>query len=148
MDTSSLYGESFMDHVANPDYKYEMDAPTQTHRGVNPSCGDDLTLAIRLAEDGTIEEAAYTGSGCAVSQASADMMSDLMIGKTPAEARRLCQLFGQMIRGEQSDDNLLEEELDEASCLKSISRMPARVKCAELAWNTLDEMLLHGGKDA
>lgn len=141
MAANDLYTSQFLDHVSHPDYKYKLDDPTHTHEGVNPSCGDDLVLHLRLADDGSIAEASWTGHGCAISQASADMMSDLMVGKSPEEAREACELFGRMIRGEETDAELLEDELDEASCLESISRMPARVKCAELAWRTLDEML-------
>lgn len=129
-----------MDHVSNPDYKYKMEDATYSHEGINPSCGDDLVLDVRLGDDGTIAEVSWTGSGCAVSQGSADMMSDLMVGETPEHARELCHLFGRMIRGEETDASVLEE-LDEAAELESISHMPARVKCAELAWRTLDEML-------
>ena len=100
-----------------------------------------------MADDGTIDEAAYQGHGCAISQASADMMSDLMVGKTPEEAIKLCKLFGQMVRGEESDDDILDE-LEDAAMLKDISHMPARVKCAELAWRTLEEMLEAQGQQA
>lgn len=140
MAGNDLYNAEFMDHVSHPDYKYEMEHPTYTHEGINPSCGDELTFSVRLADDGTIAEAAFTGHGCAISQASADIMSDLMVGRTPAEAIELCQLFGRMIRGEETDDTVLEK-LEDANLLHDIAHMPARVKCAELAWRTLEEML-------
>ena len=128
-----------MEHNAHPDYKYEMDAPTHTHDGINPSCGDELTLQLRV-ENGVIEEASFTGHGCAISQASADIMAELITGETVEEARRLTALFLAMIRGEElSEDDY--EDLDEAAQLKDISHMPARVKCAELAWRTLDGIL-------
>ena len=92
MQVTSLYTAQFMDHVTHPDYKYQMEDATCSHEGINPSCGDDLTFSVKLADDGTIEEAAYQGSGCAISQASADMMADLVTGKTPEEAIRLCKL--------------------------------------------------------
>jgi nitrogen fixation NifU-like protein len=141
MANDNLYTEALMEHVQHPDYKYKLAGATHSHEGVNPSCGDDLILQIRMGADGRIEEAAYTGHGCAVSQASADMMSDLMVGKTPEEALELCRLFGDMVRGDETDSAKLEEQLDEAACLQSISHMPARVKCAELGWRTLEEML-------
>ena len=141
MAGADIYSQVLMDHVAHPDYNYELDDATVSHEGINPSCGDDLRLHVRLDTNGIIEEATWTGHGCAISQASADMMSDLVTGKTIAEARDACKTFGEMIRGEQTDEDLLEDVLDEASCLISVSRMPARVKCAELAWRTLDEML-------
>ena len=130
---------TFMEHNSHPDYKYEMDAPTHKHDGINPSCGDELTLQLRV-ENGVIEEASFTGHGCAISQASADIMADLITGETVEEARRLAGLFLAMIRGEQLSEEDLED-LDEAAQLQDISNMPARVKCAELAWRTLDGML-------
>lgn len=142
---ANVYSRALMDHVSNPDYKYKMEDATYSHEGINPSCGDDLVLDVRLGDDGKIAEVSWTGSGCAVSQGSADMMSDLMVGETPEHARELCHLFGRMIRGEETDASALEE-LDEAAELESISHMPARVKCAELAWRTLDEMLGHPDK--
>lgn len=141
MEATSLYNAQFMDHVAHPDYKYDMGACTCEHDGINPSCGDELHLKVRMGDDGKIAEAAYTGHGCAVSMASADMMSDLMVGKTSEEAIKLCELFKNMVTGKETDATKLDEQLDEAALLKDVSHMPARVKCAELAWRTLSEML-------
>ena len=128
-----------MQHNSHPDYKYEMEGCTCSHEGVNPSCGDELTLQLRI-EDDVIEEASFVGSGCAVSQASADMMADLITGETVEEAKRLVGLFLGMIKGEALSEED-KEDLDEAAELESISRMPARVKCAELAWRTLEKLL-------
>ena len=135
----NIYTAALMQHNAHPDYKYEMENCTCSHEGVNPSCGDELTLQLRI-EDGVIEEASFVGSGCAVSQASADMMADLITGETVEEAKRLVGLFLGMIKGEPLSDED-REDLDEAAELESISRMPARVKCAELAWRTLEKLL-------
>lgn len=136
----SLYSSTtFMEHNSHPDYKYEMEHPTDTHDGVNPSCGDELNLQLRV-ENGVIEEASFTGHGCAISQASADIMADLITGETVEEAKRLAGLFLAMIRGEKLSEQDYED-LDEAAELKDISHMPARVKCAELAWRTLSSML-------
>lgn len=128
-----IYNAALMEHNAHPDYKYEMENPTHTHEGVNPSCGDDIILSLRVV-DGIVKEAAFTGSGCAVSQASADIMADLITDEPVEEAKRLCELFLAMIRGEASEEEL--EDLGEAAELKSIALMPARVKCAELGWRT------------
>ena len=136
----NLYSStSFMEHSSHPDYKYEMAGATHSHDGINPSCGDELTLSLRI-EDGVIEEAAFTGHGCAISQASADIMAELISDETVEEARRLSGLFLAMIRGEELSEQDVDD-LDEAAQLKDISHMPARVKCAELAWRTLDGML-------
>lgn len=135
----NIYTAALMQHNSLPDYKYEMEGCTCSHEGVNPSCGDELTLQLRI-EDGVIEEASFVGSGCAVSQASADMMADLITGETVEEAKRLVGLFLGMIKGEALSEED-KEDLDEAAELESISRMPARVKCAELAWRTLEKLL-------
>lgn len=135
----NIYTAALMQHNFHPDYKYEMEGCTCSHEGVNPSCGDELTLQLRI-EDGVIEEASFVGSGCAVSQASADMMADLITGETVEEAKRLVGLFLGMIKGEALSEED-KEDLDEAAELESISRMPARVKCAELAWRTLEKLL-------
>ena len=141
MANGSVYTAALMEHNAYPDYKYELDDFTHEHEGINPSCGDEMVLRVRLSPDGSvIEEAAFTGQGCAVSQASADIMSDLITGETVEEAKRLSALFIRMIQGDELDA-AEQEDLGEAYELESISRMPARVKCAELAWRTLDTIL-------
>ncbi len=135
----NIYTAALMQHNSHPDYKYQMEGCTCSHEGVNPSCGDELNLQLRIEGD-VIEEASFVGSGCAVSQASADMMADLITGETITEAKRLVGLFLGMIQG----NDLSEEDrgdLDEAAELEGISRMPARVKCAELAWRTLEKLL-------
>ena len=138
---ANVYTAALMEHNAHPDYKYDLEDFTLEHEGINPSCGDEMVLKLRLSEDGvTIEEAAFTGSGCAVSQASADMMAELITGETVEEAKRLSELFIRMIQGEELTDDE-RDDLDEAYELQSISRMPARVKCAELAWRTLEGMV-------
>jgi nitrogen fixation NifU-like protein len=146
MGMTDLYSPILLDHNANPDYRYTIEHPTHSHEGINPTCGDELTIQVRLDESGKIAEAAFTGHGCAVSQASADMMADAVIGLSPEEARKLCNLFERMVRGEERDEGALEE-LGDAASLKDISHMPSRVKCAELAWRTLDEMLSESGSD-
>ena len=138
---ANVYTAALMEHNAHPDYKYDLEDYTLEHEGINPSCGDEMVLKLRLSEDGeTIEEAAFTGSGCAVSQASADIMAELITGETVEEAKRLGELFIRMIQGEELTDDE-RDDLDEAYELQSISRMPARVKCAELAWRTLEGMV-------
>ena len=138
MDTKELYREILNEHNLNPVHKQDMDSPTFCLEGVNPSCGDQITLQLKM-EGEKITDASFTGSGCAVSQASADMMADLVIGKTKEEALRLADIFDRMIKGCISDEEL--EELDEAAALQDISHMPARVKCAMLGWRTVKQML-------
>lgn len=122
----------------HPVHKHELAVCNCSKEGVNPSCGDDIILNLNI-ENGVISDGSFTGSGCAVSQASADIMLDLVIGKSIEEAQRLHGLFTKMIRGE-ADENELEE-LEEAGALQDISHMPARVKCAVLGWRTLNEII-------
>ena len=138
MDTKELYREILNEHNLNPVHKQNMENPSFCLEGVNPSCGDQITLQLKLDGD-KITDASFIGSGCAVSQASADMMADLVIGKTKEEALRLADIFDRMIKGSVTDQEL--EELDEAAALQDISHMPARVKCAMLGWRTVKEML-------
>ena len=139
MDLKQMYREIVNEHNLHPTHKHDMENPTMVLRGVNPSCGDDLTLQADI-EDGVVKDAAYTGHGCAISQASADIMVDLIKGKTVKEALRLIDLFLGMIKREITDDDKLED-LEDAIALKNISNMPARVKCAVLAWHTLKDAL-------
>ena len=134
-----LYTEVIGEHSRSPENKGELAAATVRERGHNPSCGDEITLELQI-EDGIIKDAAFTGVGCAISQASTDIMIDLMRGKTVEEAKRLAELFTSMIKREVTNDEALEE-LDEAIALKNISNMPARVKCAVLAWHTLEDVI-------
>lgn len=139
MDTKELYREILNEHNINPTHKINMENPTFCLEGVNPSCGDQITLQLKVNDDGKISDASFIGSGCAISQASTDMMSDLIIGKTKEEALKLADIFDRMIKGTVSEEEL--EQLDEASALRDISHMPARVKCAMLSWRTMKQML-------
>ena len=135
----NFYNEVLLDHNLHPQHLHELPCATCSHAGLNPSCGDEITLHLQI-ENGTVTGGSFTGIGCAVSQASADIMLDLIIGKTKEEALYLTGLFKKMIAGEITEEEL--DELEEAGALQNIAKMPARVKCAVLAWKTL-ELLLH-----
>ena len=135
MSLEDIYTELIAEHSRNPEHHHHLENPTLTERGHNPSCGDEITLELSVA-DGKIADASFTGVGCAISQASTDMMIELLKGKTVEEAQRLADLFLSMIKGEVDNDSELED-LEDASALKNIANMPARVKCATLAWHTL-----------
>ena len=138
MDNKIFYNEILTDHNLHPGNKRDLPDANLVLEGVNPSCGDDIILKLKVV-DGVIEDSGFVGDGCAVSQASADMMLDLVIGKTEAEAKRLAEIFFRMIKGSITEEE--REELEEAGVLKDISHMPARVKCAVLGWHTMEEML-------
>lgn len=135
---SSFYREIVNDHNLRPAHKKELPEANRTLRGVNPGCGDDITLHL-LVKDGVIKDGAFTGDGCAISQASADMMLDLIIGRDEAEAERLADIFLRMIKGTADAQEI--EELEEAGALIDVSHMPARVKCAVLGWHTMEKLL-------
>ena len=138
MELKQLYREIVNEHNLHPVHKRAIENPDLVLRGVNPSCGDDITLSLKI-KDGVIEDGGYEGSGCAISQASADIMLDLIIGKTQEEAVRLSDIFLRMIKGSITDAE--KEELEEAGILESVSHMPARVKCAVLGWRTMRELI-------
>lgn len=133
-----FYNEILTDHNLHPQHKHKMENPDIVLEGVNPSCGDDIWLSLKV-KDGKIVDGAFEGDGCAISQASADIMLDTVIGKSKEEALHLADIFIRMIKGEASEDEI--EELEEGSALQDISHMPARVKCAVLGWHTMEKML-------
>lgn len=138
MPSNTFYNEILTDHNLHPGHKHDLPDANIVLEGVNPSCGDDIWLKLKV-EDGRITDGAFVGDGCAISQASADMMLDLIVGKSEEEAMKLAEIFLRMIKGEVTDEEM--DQLEEASVLKDISHMPARVKCAVLGWHTMEEML-------
>ncbi|GLC30985.1 Fe-S cluster assembly sulfur transfer protein SufU [Clostridium omnivorum] len=139
MELNSIYTELIMEHSQSSHNRRHLDHADCMERGHNPSCGDDIVLELKLNGD-IIEEASFTGSGCAISQASTSMMIDLITGKSKSEALELINTFIGMIKREITDEEELEK-LEDAIVLKNISNMPARVKCAVLAWHTLNEVI-------
>ena len=141
MMSNTFYNEILTDHNLHPGHKHDLPDANLVLEGVNPSCGDDIWLKLKV-ENEEIVDGAFVGDGCAISQASADMMLDLIIGKKKDEALKLADIFLRMIKGSVSDEEL--DELEEASILKDIAHMPARVKCAVLGWHTMEELLGDG----
>ncbi|WP_299448498.1 Fe-S cluster assembly sulfur transfer protein SufU [uncultured Phascolarctobacterium sp.] len=137
-DNRAFYNEILLDHNMHPAHKHELPDADMEMRGYNPTCGDDITMKLKV-ENNVVVDGAFVGSGCAISQASADMMLDLVIGKSKEEALRLADIFLRMIKGEANEEEI--DELEEAGVLKDVSHMPARVKCAVLGWHTLEQML-------
>lgn len=138
-DLDSIYTDVIMEHSTATYNKHRLQDATNSEHGHNPSCGDDITLEIKKDGD-TITDLAFTGHGCAISQASTSIMIDLLKGKTAEQAIKLISIFIRMIKREDVSEEELNE-LEEAQALKNISNMPARVKCAELAWYTMQKLL-------
>jgi nitrogen fixation NifU-like protein len=138
MGLESIYTQIITENSRSKEYKHPVEGATAVVKGVNPSCGDEIALQLRV-KDGVIEEAAFVGDGCAISQASASIMCGLIEGKPVKEAEHLAQLFLKMIKGEVDESAL--DELEDAQAFRDIAHMPARVKCAVLGWHTLEEAL-------
>ena len=138
MANRTFYNEILTDHNMRPMHKHDLPDANMVLEGVNPSCGDDIFLKLKVEND-EIVDGSFVGSGCAISQASADIMLELIIGKKKEEALHLADLFLQMIKGTIKEEDL--DEMEEAIALQDISHMPARVKCAVLGWHTMEEML-------
>lgn len=136
MENRSFYNEILTEHNIHPEFKHDLPDADIVLEGVNPSCGDDIWLKLKLDGD-KIVDGAFVGDGCAISQASADIMLGMIIGRTKNEALKMGDIFMRMIKGEATDEEI--DSLEEASALKDISHMPARVKCAVLGWRTLKE---------
>ena len=139
MQIKPYYSEILTGHNVHPRHRHILPDASYVLQGVNPGCGDNITLQLSIGEDGIIRDGAYTGDGCAVSQASTDMMLDLVIGRTKEEALRLTESFMRMIHGEVSEDEI--NQLGEAAVLREIGRMPSRVKCAVLGWRTMEKII-------
>ncbi len=139
MDLSELYTELIAEYSQSKIYRNTLPPPAIKKRGVNPSCGDDITLYLDIRDD-IIQKAVYSGSGCAISQASAAMMLELLEGKSVTEARELVEIFLGMIQKSVTEENQLNR-LEQALVFQNISNMPARVKCAVLCWHTLYDAL-------
>ena len=132
----SLYEEIIRDHYKNPQHKKPLENIPFVQ---NPSCGDKVRVSITLGPDGTIAEAAFDGSGCSISLSSADVLADLLQGKTPQEAKEMVELFLAVLRGEKDVAEL--DTLGDAMAFRGVARLPVRLKCAALSWRAALEQL-------
>ena len=134
-----VYNELIMEHSMNSYNKRKIENPTKTEKGHNPSCGDEIELELKL-NGNIIEDVAFTGQGCAISQSSTSIMADVLRGKTLDEAKEIIKTFIDMIKRKTQDEKELEK-LEDAIAFKNVANMPARVKCALLAWHTIEKMI-------
>ena len=137
-DLRELYQQVILDHNKNPRNFREMEDATARVDGYNPLCGDHYTVFLKTDGD-TIQEVSFTGSGCAISKASASVMSSTVKGKSKAEAERLFETFHRLVTGDAS--GLSAADLGRLAAFSGVSEFPARVKCATLAWHTLRSAL-------
>ena len=134
-DLRDLYQEVVIDHSRRPRNFRKLEAPDRTVEGFNPLCGDKLVLYLKL-KDRVIEDVSFEGSGCAISKASASMMTSAVKGKITEEAKELFGRFHTLIT-EGPEGSVKGEELGKLAVFGGVSEFPARVKCASLAWHTL-----------
>jgi nitrogen fixation NifU-like protein len=138
-ELDNIYNELIMEHSMNSYNKKKLNDANFEEIGHNPNCGDEITLEVKINK-GIIEDMAFLGHGCAISQASTSIMIDTLKGKTIEEAKEIIKTFIEMIKREIKDEKELEK-LEDAIAFKNIANMPARVKCALLAWHTLEDIL-------
>ena len=136
MDLRELYQETILDHNRNPRNHREIVNPTCQARGFNPLCGDKLTVYVNI-DNNTIKDLSFLGCGCAISQASSSLMTETLVGKTVSEAHEIFERFHHMLT--QDDD--VPSTMDKLSVLSGVRVFPARVKCATLAWHTVEAAL-------
>ncbi len=143
-DLTDVYNELIMEHSMNSYNKKKLEKADFCEIGHNPNCGDEITLELKL-NGNIIEDMAFLGHGCAISQASTSIMIDTLKGKTIEEAKEIIKKFIEMIKRETTDEEDLKK-LEDAIAFKNVSNMPARVKCALLAWHTIENMLSKSDK--
>jgi nitrogen fixation NifU-like protein len=148
-DLRDLYQEVILDHGRKPRNFRRLDDATLTARGDNPMCGDRMELFLKTTADGRIGDAAFQGRGCAISMASASLMTETVKDKTPTQARQMGEAFrGLAITGTCPDCGAdIAEEMERLTPLSGVHEFPSRVKCATLAWHTLNAAL-DGAKEA
>ena len=134
MENRNFYNEILTEHNMHPDFKHDIEDADIVLDGINPSCGDEIQLKLKTDGD-IITDGAFVGDGCAISQASTDIMLGMIIGQSKEKALEYADIFMRMIRGEASDEEI--DSLEEASALRDISHMPARVKCATVSYTHL-----------
>jgi len=138
MDIRELYQEVIMDHNRNPRNQRELLHATCSARGFNPLCGDKVTVFVHL-QQGLVEDISFIGCGCAISQASASLMTEALKGKTQVQALSLFENFHRLLTSEEPDE--AANALGKLAVFAGVREFPARVKCATLAWHTLDAAL-------
>lgn len=138
-ELNDIYNDLIMEHSMNSYNKKKLENSDFKEIGHNPNCGDEITLELKL-NGNIIEDMAFSGHGCAISQASTSIMIDTLKGKTIEEAKEIIKTFISMIKREITDEETLKK-LEDAIAFKNVSNMPARVKCALLAWHTIEDIL-------
>ena len=138
-----LYQEVILDHSRHPRHHGVLEGASHKAEGYNPLCGDRVTVYLKLGEDNRVADIRFQGKGCAISQASASMMTDMLKGRSQAEAEKLMTGFLHLVKGEDASD-LPEDDRERLEVMGGISEFPMRVKCATLAWHTYKNAVEEG----
>jgi nitrogen fixation NifU-like protein len=138
-----LYQEVILDHSRHPRHYGALDGASHKAEGYNPLCGDRVTVYLNLGADGRVADIKFEGKGCAISQASASMMTDMLKGRTREDAEKLMEGFLHLVKGEDAG-GLSEDDRETLDVMSGISEFPMRVKCATLAWHTYKNALEEG----
>ena len=138
-----LYQEVILDHSRHPRHHGVLEDASHKAEGYNPLCGDRVTVYLKLDQEGGVADIKFEGKGCAISQASASMMTDLLKGRGRAEAEKLMSGFLHLVKGEKASD-LSEDDRETLDVMSGISAFPMRVKCATLAWHTYKNAVEEG----
>ena len=139
-DASQLYRDLILDHSRNPRHFGRLEDATHTADGINPLCGDALRLYLRVDASGAITDSSFKGTGCAISVASASMLTDAVIGATTATAHRWVEEITSMLDGS-DQEQVLSPGLEGLAALAGVREFPGRIKCAALSWHALDAAL-------
>ncbi len=139
-----LYQEVILDHSRHPRHFGAMQEATHVAEGHNPLCGDRVKIYLKLGPDGAIEDIRFEGKGCAISQASASLMTDMVQGRSLEEAKHLMVGFLHLVKGEEVGETLKPEDRERLDVMAGVSAFPMRVKCATLAWHTMNSALEGG----
>jgi nitrogen fixation NifU-like protein len=139
IELRELYRELILDHARNPRHFGKLEAATHTAEGINPLCGDKLRLYLALDDAGTIRAASFEGSGCAISMASASLLTETVVGMPVAQTDACVAAVTERLAGASSSDTAPAGlDLDKIRALEGVREFPSRVKCATLAWRALD----------
>jgi nitrogen fixation protein NifU and related proteins len=145
MDLEELYQEVILDHSRRPRNFGALEKPDVLVHGDNPSCGDEIHLGVQFGHDGKLREIKFSGHGCAISQASASMMTAKLKGKSREEAAEMARTFKNLVTNEAA---VQSKSLGDLQLLQGVRKFPQRVKCAMLAWRALEQALAQTAGEA
>ncbi|MQF69018.1 SUF system NifU family Fe-S cluster assembly protein [SAR202 cluster bacterium AD-804-J14_MRT_500m] len=139
-ELDDIYQEVILDHYRNPRNQGDLLNPDLQSRGFNPFCGDEVVLGLELDTNGIVNNVGFTGQGCSISQAAASILTDLVQGKNLDQIVQLSQRFRELMRGQELEDNELDQ-MGDLEALQGVRNFPIRIKCALLAWATLEDSI-------